>query len=163
MDQAKAKPLSPDPNTVQLAEHRRNLWHVIVEPGVSPERALEPDFWVHLSSRLKEREKVEAVAADGTWYAEFIVDKVAPGIGVRMWRVVLSDRRVAEVDKPQPAPAAQPQDNGSEADYEVAFGGVHRWRVVRVSDKAIIHKGEPDEASARAWLANFLAGEAVAA
>lgn len=157
MEQAKVAALSPDPQTVQLAEHRRNFWCINAGIGVTPERAAEPDYWVHCTTRLKEKERVELMAHDGSWFAEYIVDKVIPTIGIRMWCINLVDRRVQRGEKPQS------EDRGQPEDYTVGFGGAHRWRVVRNSDKVVVHKDEPDEASASAWLAQYLTGAAVAA
>jgi len=159
MDQAKAPALSSDPQTLKLAEHRRNQWSVVAPMGVTPERALEVDYWVHCVNRIKEGDVVEMFAIDGSWYAQYVVDKVTPTIGIRMWQVLLADRRVVASEAAPAALAAE--DRGAESDYEVAFGGAHRWRVVRISDKAVVHKGEASEGDARTWLKEYLAGAEV--
>lgn len=140
----KPAPLSPSPNTFQLAEHKRNLWTVEIPAGVPIGRVVEPDFWVHLTKMLKPNDKIEARAQDGAWYAELLVDKIEPQ-AVRVWKVLYSDR------------SATAKSGAVADDFKVEFGGAHKWRVVRLSDKEVLHKGEADETAARAWLEEHIA------
>ena len=144
----KASPISPNPNTFQLAEHKRNLWSIEIPAGVPVSRVAEPDFWVHVTKMLKPKDKIEAAAQDGAWYAEFLVDKIEPQ-AVRVWMV-------HHVDRSQ---SAKPEVANAE-DFKIEFGGAHKWRVVRLADKEVVHKGEADESAAKEWLANHLKVEA---
>lgn len=136
MPDIKAPALSPA--LLQLAEHPRNLWHVTVPPGIPIGSLSNPEFWAHCT-KLRAYDKIECRAQDNAWYAELVVAKVTKN-AASVWVVLYADLR------PQPANAE------TAADYKVEFGGAHKWRVIRLHDKEVVHKGEPDEGAAQAWL-----------
>jgi hypothetical protein len=143
-------PLGKTQETFQLAEHRRNLWTARVPQGTGIDRVSEPDYWVHVTKDLRVDDKIEVKAADGSWYAEFLVTKVEKH-AAHVWLILYADR----YQRPAPVAQAAPAESG-EAGHKIEFGGGHKWRVIRLSDKQVIHKGEPDEESAKAWLAEHL-------
>lgn len=146
MEEAKkSPPLGRTQDSFQLAEHRRNLWTVRVPQGVTIDRVSDPDYWVHVTKDLRVDDKIEVKAADGSWYAEFLVTKVDK-TAAHVWLILYADRTQ------RPAPVAE---RATET-HKVEFGGAHKWRVIRLADKQVIHKGEPDEESAKAWLVEHL-------
>lgn len=136
-----------DPKLLKFAEHERNLRHLTVPPKVAISDLLRPEFWAHAANRMKVYDKIEVRAQDNAWYAELLVRSVGSQ-EASVWVVLYKDLNEQE--------AVEAADG-----YKVEFGGGHKWRVVRLSDKAVVHRGEPDESAANAWLASFLAGEPV--
>lgn len=138
-----------NPALVKQAEFVRNVWSVTIPPDVPMTSVLASDFWAHCSSKFKAYDKIECRAQDNRWYAELLVAKVER-LAVRVWCVLYSDLGA------QGDAAAKPDA----VDYSVAFGGGHhKWRVVRASDKAVIHHGEASREDAQKWLDAFLTGQ----
>jgi hypothetical protein len=144
MADIKAPPLSPA--LIKQAEFVRTVWFVPVPPGIPMASVLAPEFWVHCARSLKVGDKIECRAQDNAWYAELLVG----GVGqqeARVWAVLYADLRAQGAAKP-----AESADN-----YKVEFGGPkHMWRVIRMSDKEVMHKGEASEEDAAAWLTMHL-------
>lgn len=138
-------------NLMRLAEYERNVYCVSVPPGVPFKSVLAPEFWVHTSRLLKVGDKLEVLAQGGAWYAELKVARVDP-FSVRMWPLHYVDLTARDA-------AADAMDA---ADYFVQLGGPHKWRVLRKSDRQILHIGEATEADAKSWLDEYVAGRATA-
>lgn len=148
MADIKAPALSPA--TLKLAEHIRNVWSVTIPPGIPVTSLQAADFWAHCASRLKPYERIECRAQDNAWFAELMVGKVAPQ-AVQVWVLSYVDLK---------SQAAAPTLAKAE-DFAVTFGGPkHLWRVIRASDKTVIHHGEATEGDAKAWLEIFLSMQA---
>ena len=141
----KAPSLPPNSTNVALAEHARLVYRINVPPSVPLDRVMEPDYLKHIAERLKPGFIVEALAQDGKWFAELLVRKVGKE-EVHCWCIRSVDLEASQ----EAAPAAD--------EYAVKFGGAHKWRVIRLSDNEVMHHGEPTEADARQWLAEFLKG-----
>lgn len=140
MDELKAPALPGSDSNFQLAEHARYVYRAGVPAGVPSDRLKDADYWVHHARKLKAGFLIEAVAQDGKWFAELYVRKVdKDGAHCTMLRCVSLEEK---------APAA--------AEFRVAFGGAHKWRVVRTSDNHVVHHGEPTEADAQRWLDEHL-------
>lgn len=141
------------PSLLKLGEYVRNVWSVTIPPGIPISSVQSPDFWVHCAGTLKQYGKVECRAQDNAWYAELMVRKVESQ-AVQMWVLNYVDLSA------QSAPRAQ----ATADDYSVTFGGPsHLWRVIRLADKQVIHKGEASEAEAMAWLEQYISGNKVTA
>lgn len=145
--EAKAQALQPLRQNFDIAEQFRLTFRANVPAGVSLDRVLEPDYFKHVAGNVKPGYRIEVMPADGAWYAELLVRKTTKE-EVHCWLLL-------SVDLNAQAESALAQ---SAADYKVAFGGAHKWRVIRLSDNEVLHHGEPTEADAKAWLANFLKG-----
>lgn len=122
------------------AEFCRNLWLITPEQDTTPEDLGRPEAWVHVSKSLKAGDRIEAVAADGTWFAEFLVRSVA-GVQVKvsMLRVLRFDDTKAPVKE--------------ENDFDVKFAGAAKWRAIRKSDGAIMVEGLASRDEVKVWLA----------
>lgn len=137
MDDIKAPPISP--NNVQQAEFVRAQHVAEIPPGVSLASVLKPEFWAHCGRKFKPYALVECRAQDNKWIADLMVHTVGE-FGVGMWvknYVDLEAHAVKAADV---------------AEYTVSFAPKHRWRVIRTSDGAVVHKDAATEADAEAWL-----------
>lgn len=144
MAQVKAPALSPA--LLVQAEFVRNVMFAPIPPGIPFESTLASDFWAHCASRVKPYTKIELRAQDNAWYGELMVRKVEPQ-AVHVWALCYVD--LAAQNTPKLAAVAD--------DFSVTFGGPkHLWRIVRNSDKVVMHHGEANEGDARAWLESYL-------
>ena len=67
---------SPEPligNRRKDAEFERRIHRIYPERGTTIEDMLTRDYWQHMGREFKPLDKIEAVAEDGTWYAELLV------------------------------------------------------------------------------------------
>jgi len=58
------------------ATHKRNVWYVTPEHGVTIDDMLKVDFWQHVTGQLRPTDRIEAWAEDQSWMAEFVVVQV---------------------------------------------------------------------------------------
>ncbi len=150
MNEVKAPAINP--TLVRLGEHARNVYVVEIPPGVSLVNLQRPDYWAHCGGKFKAYDRIECRAQDNAWFADLLVRKVEKQ-SVQVWVLSYVDLR-AQIQPAVPTDAA---------DYVVSFGGPkHLWRIVRQSDKSVVHHGEANQSDADAWLAKYLAGESVA-
>jgi hypothetical protein len=138
MEEVKAPPLSP--NNLQLAEFVRTTHIAEIPPGVPFSSLLRPEFWTHCAKKFKTYSIVECRAQDNKWLADLMVSAVGE-FGVSMWVKSFVDIE-AQAQK-----AAT-----SDAGYTVSFAARQRWRVIRNSDGAVVHKDCATEEEAKAWL-----------
>lgn len=164
MDIVKAPPLNPAAFHGAQAEFRRETWAIEIPPGVSLHSVIQPEYWVHCIRNLKPRARIECHAQDNKWWAELMVRKVDMLTKTAsMWVMRYIDLEATE------APAAtEPVVEVSEVEskedempgYSISLGGPQRWRVVRLSDMEVIHKGEATKSDAEKWLADYLKQQA---
>ncbi len=128
---------------MSLAEHKRLVYRVDVPPGVPLDRILEADYWAHTAKQMAPGQILECVAVDGSYFAELLVRKIEKE-AAHCWLL-------RSVNLNEQLELAKPP---SRDDYRVEFGGAHKWRVVKGDE--VVHKGEPSEADARAWLDKYL-------
>jgi hypothetical protein len=143
---------------LQLASYAIGQHFLMVAPGTTPSHVAAPDFWVHQAAKLKPFDRIEVVAADGSFDAELRVVAVDPrGLWaqVRVLRIctgegvpLVSGKTVADV-----AVGSGPDKDG----YLIEWGGPQRWRIIRGADP--VAHGFPDEASAAAALAEIKAAK----
>lgn len=143
-EEPKAPSIHPD--NIVLAEHARYVYRLNVPPGVPVERLLDPDYYAHTVGKFKPGFLIEALAQDGTYFANLLVRKVEK-TGLHCTLLQVFDL----------SPKVKPKGKGQTTDYKIAFGGAHKWRVIRLSDNEVMHHGEPSEGDARVWLDDFLA------
>lgn len=129
------------PNRMHLAEHRRNVFTVVPEHGTSHEELLKDGYWAHVSAKLKPGDRIEALAEDGAYFAEFIVQDAG-----RLYAKVALLRHV-------PLDAVEVKEGGLvAAGYDVKWKGPQRrWCVLRGQD---ILKDGMDKGSAVSWAQN---------
>lgn len=133
-----AKILAPQ---LKEAEFARRVWCASPERGVGIDDMLQPAYWAHVAKTIRSGDRIEAVANDGAWFAEFYVT----GSGANEVRVV--PLRVVDLTvKVRIDP-----------EYEIKFRGRAKWSVLRLSDKAVMVDGLDDEQAANDWLAKHQA------
>lgn len=144
MAEVKAPALSP--NKLRAAEFVRTTLVAEIAPGVSIESVLVPEFWGHCARQLKPYARVECRAQDNKWQADLMVKSVSK-TEASMWVLNYVDLEAQGKD-------GKTEDGAEE--YTVSFAPRQRWRVIRKSDGAVIHKDEATEAEAREWLSDHL-------
>jgi len=127
---------------IKLAEFCRNIWHVTPEAGVTPEDLGESKTWVNIAKQLKAGDRIEAVAADGSWLAELFV-RSAVGVDVKLFTL-----RVVHFDGVAAKAPAQKDDE----EFEIKFAGAAKWRGIRRSDGAVLVEGLASREAVKAWL-----------
>ena len=130
---------------IEQAEFVRNVLHATPEAGTSHEEMLKPEYWTHVAKQLKPGTIIQAVPEDGLWFAEFYVVAAS-----RTWAKVslLRFHELSEIATPDVV------DKGAE--YKVEWGGaVHKWRLVRLSDKQVIKKEMQSKEDAQLALVNL--------
>lgn len=123
-----------------LAEHARYLHHADVPAGTSSEALMEPGYWRHVTGRLKKGGRIEALAEDGSYFAELLIlDAGKSGAVVTALRVI----DLAPVDS-----------TGDVGAFDFRFVQKLGWTVVRKADKERVSQGHGTEAEARKWAAD---------
>jgi len=127
------------PNKLAIRDYATGWYSLFPPPGVTREHVVDPNYWVHIASRLKANDRIEVVAEDGSLDMDLRVIAVDPSVQ-KLWaqvRVLRSYEAEAVAEKPA-------VDTGGYR-YEWA-GPVHRWRVM-FGDELVEH-GHPDKAAA---------------
>lgn len=132
------------PSRMQLAEHRRQIWHIVPEHGTAFADLLSPAFWSHVSRQMKPADRIEVSAEDGSYFAELIVIDA----GMQFAKVaVLREVKLETVE-----PAAPAVLDG----HKVEWAGPHsKFRVLRTVDRKVLKDGFATRADAHAWLAGY--------
>lgn len=143
------KPPEVNPSMVEEYDFRHTRWGATVNQGVKPEDILRPEFWSHVSAKLKPWDRVVCHPADGSWYCELLVTDSS-----RTWTRMVAvigpiSLTTTDVSKSQ-------ADKMKQKGYEVKWRQDRKWSVIRLSDSALLHEDEQTEAGAFAWLATFL-------
>lgn len=129
------------PTGMKQAEFARNVWSCIAQHGITVEDAQRPEFWAHHAKELKQWDKIELRAEDGSFFAELLITQVAETFA----RVQLLN--LYKFSNPVKAPML---------DLDVAWGGPnHKWRVMR-KDKTVLKAHFDSEEAAESWKADFL-------
>lgn len=128
-------------------DYERTVYVATAFEDTAVEDMLKPGYWVHVASKMKPWDRIEARANDGTWWAEFMVLEA----GRAFARVVLMrQQNLTTTD------VAQSQISVWK-EYKVLHRGPHcKWSVIRVSDKQVLHEGEGLRDGAENWLKNHL-------
>jgi len=128
-----------------LAEHRRNVWAIDVDIGVKPEDLLSLSYWSHFSYELKQGDRIEASAEDGSWFAEFLVRDS----GTNWAKVAMLRKHDLGAFSPEKQGVLLPG-------HSVSYGGTHvLWRVIRDVDKKVLRDKLKTEGDAYGWLATY--------
>lgn len=111
-----------------LAETARNIFQATVEPDISREDLLEPEFWKHVSKSLRPYSRIEVVTDDGRFFAELLVLNAGDN-----WASV-QELRYIELGLTDAIKQASAMDK-----FEVNWKGPHRkFAVSRKSDNEVI-------------------------
>lgn len=142
-----ARPI--EPNRMRGGEFIRVIYCVTAFDDTQPEDLLVPEYWAHCAQTFKPWDRIEAVANDGTWWAELVVLESGRN-WTRMHLMRKHNLTTADV--------AQSQMDSLLLAYDVKHRGPHcKWSVVRRSDKQVLHEFAETKASAEAWLNSHLA------
>lgn len=126
-----------------MAEQKRIVWHAEPAEGVTIQDMLKPIYWTHVAEKLTKGARIEAVAYDGTWFAEFYVksgNKIEAY--VTLMREVQLSKSVAKLK--------------IEPKYKLDHIGGGSYRVVRTEDNAVLKENLKGKDTAQAWLDNYL-------
>lgn len=131
------------PDRFKQAEYVRNTFAISPEDGTPFEALLEPAYWSHIAAKLRPTDRIEVLAEDQSYFAEFIVTS-ASRVGANM--VLLRKIDLSSNTKAEP----------SAGGHRVIYAGVKaKWRVSRVSDKATLKEGFENKQDAEKWLAEL--------
>ena len=120
------------------AEFVRTLHVANPEVGTPYADVLEPEYWVHIASRLRPFDRIEVVPEDGSYFAELFVQDAG-----RLWAKVVEPRFVSfeTIEKNDPL-------NG----YEIKWRGSAKWGVVRLSDNTAMKDGFSSKGEAEKYI-----------
>lgn len=128
------------PSRFKLAEQVVNTHCIVVEEGVPFDAMKEPSYWSHIANRLRPGDEIKVRTDDGAYAATLYVKEVAHQAArvVPVWYVSLSEVDVLPAD----------------TEYEVRYAGpIHKHRVIRKKDNAIIESGIDSKVAAYAAMA----------
>jgi hypothetical protein len=123
------------PSEFKAAEFDIKQYSAIVPAGTQFQALVEnPASWAHVARDLAEDDIIHIRTKDHAWYGRVYVLKV--------------EKQTAKVHPIEyhefPKGAAVPPE------YFVEFGGRHKWRIVRTSDRTVIEHSFSSEADAAA-------------
>lgn len=127
------------PHLLREADYARRVYHVVLEANTALDDVLDPNFWIHNTSRLKPLQKIEILAHDGSWYAELMVRSVSRASA----KVSVIVHKVFE------DVTAQTGDIG---DHIIKHQATRGWYAQNRTTKAIVVDGLPDRESVVAFL-----------
>ena len=157
-DEKKAAP-AVMPHRKKEAAQARNHWVVTVEPGVTRQDLMRPDFWAHMGKDFRPYDRVEVRCDDGTFFAEYIVRTAD-----RTWANV--QELAFHMLGTQDISMTQAQILEERGRYRIEYRGPHLMHCVERKDgKDYVRLKEKcqDKAEAGLWLENHLKTVGVAA
>ena len=130
---SKAQPILP--SQVRRAEFGRTVYTATLAEGITPADIKKRDFWVHMAPTLEERDRIEAVTADGETFIELLVSRVEKiNDGNRTVRIpkvtVLHEVKLGAISKEAKVSNEQTTDRpdlhaGDDGEADTALRGVH--------------------------------------
>lgn len=129
----------------RTAEYNRDYWHIVVDPDVSIDDVMRPNFWAHHVASLKPMDLIDVVSVDMTM--DLTLRVISKGIGyveMRPLRVFLDESRSNQVEGQEDESDKSPVPDG----YLVNFAPSHRWRVLTNDPREIVSKGHMTEKEA---------------
>lgn len=129
-------------NRVRTQELGRNMWIVTVEPNITREDLLLPQFWANIAKNLTQFDRIEVRVDDGSFFAEYLVlscDRVSAYLKELTW-----------YDLTEKSKSVTPE-------YEVKWRGPHgKHSVIRLKDKSLMIEHLASKAEAERWLTEYL-------
>ena len=105
-----------------------------IDPGVTPEALLKPEFWAHHAVKLRPMDEIRARATDGTWLAYYVVLDCS-----RTWAKVQELARhnltTSDVSLSQ---SSETEVKAFIEAHQVIHRGPRGWSIVRKSDRAVL-------------------------
>lgn len=131
------------PTILQASDYRVACFFHDPAVGETLEDTIAPDYWAHVASRLAAGNRIELLAADGTWWAMLIVRAAG--------------RTDALVQVLQYVPLGAQESTLDASAYEVKWRGPkRRWGVVRTKDGAVLQDDFAVREAADTWMADHL-------
>jgi len=128
---------------VKEQEQVRSWWCVTVEPQVTREDVLEPDFWAFVAVKFKRGERVEIMTDDSAWFGEYLI--------------MDCDRTFAKLHELNHHNLKTGGKISPSLLFEAYWGGRHgKWGVRRTTDSVMIKNQFETEAAAQEFLAEYL-------
>ncbi len=126
----------------EIAEFKRTIYLATPEAGVTLEQIQKPEFWAHVSHRLKAMDRLEVQPEDNSYFAELLVLSASRiSANVKLLRHVDLGGVVVE------------PDDAADCGMEVKWaGGVAKFRVIRKSDNVKVRDGFETKAAATEWM-----------
>ncbi len=123
------------------AEFTRIVYYAIVEASVRAADLKKPDYWAHVAQSLKQGDRIEVEAEDGSYFAELFVQDVGrTWVKVAVLREIQLDNTAKEL----------PQEL---KEYDVTYKGkISKWCVVRLGDQSLVYEGGNMKQDAVNWL-----------
>ena len=127
---------------VKLADYDRNVFRVSPEQGTAFEQLLEPGYWVHVASKFRAGDKIEVFPEGGEYYAELLV---VSGSRIHAKVVPLQVKHLSAAKVAGGPKTADP--------FKIEHkGSLHKWSVIRASDKEYVKDGFATREEAAEWL-----------
>ncbi len=130
---------------LQTSETARNFYVAKPDPTVSRADMLRKPFWSHVARTLRQGDRIDVLAADGSWFLELIVRAC--------------DGTEAEVGELRYVTFGAIAERNPD-DYEIAMKGAAKWRITRKLDNVVVKEGLESKGAALAWLATPLTDRA---
>lgn len=137
--------MNHQPTDLKPAEFNRTVYQHAVAVGNDYEKdVLSPAYWVHVCNKLKDGDRIEVTAKDGTYFAELYVASVSP-IGAR---VVELSKAVLKANVKEVSALDDP-------DYLLKLRGPQKWSIIRKADGVVIKDMLPTRSDAEKELTEY--------
>ena len=135
---------------VSIAEYARVVYSHTPEGVADPDELLDPEYWANVAQKFKPGSRIEVLADDLTWFAEYIV--ISCG---RTWAKVALLHPVQKLTLSKKVKEATRVND--EKNYDIQFAGqAKQYRVIRKSDKTELKCNLATEEEAKQFLKNHL-------
>jgi len=129
-------------NRINLQDSVRNYWVATVEPHITREDLLKPDFWANIAVAFKQFDRIEVRQDDGKFFAEYLIlnsDKNSAYLKELTWLDL--------DDKPK----------GSKAEFKYKYRGPYaKHSIIRTKDDSVMVEKLETKIDAEKWLADHL-------
>lgn len=148
------------PHMVQRVEFAQAQYRVQVPAGMALADAMAAEAWQIADKPLRQYDKIQFAAVDGSFYAEAIVATPPP----RLKFALLNEARLSATDSltPSARTVAIPQAQKADvpAGYEVKHAPRTGWRVFRLADGSELVRDLPNRDAAIEWIAENMTEQA---
>lgn len=141
--------ITPIPRSrLSIADQGRLIHVAYAERGTTKEDLLDPEYWKMVAPQLNPNDRIEVYCEAQEFFGIFIVMQRGQNAAIV--------RNLEWYDLTKGRQATMPTGDPSQ-DYEVKWGNMHtKWRVLRVSDGAVIKDQCPDELTAEREKADYI-------
>lgn len=130
------------------AEQVRTHWHARASQGATPETLTEPSLWANVARHMHRYDRIEVVASDESWWAEYLIWDIDPENPT--WAKV-------ELVQVRHRPGSQEAEGPVADGYDLKQRGVRKWSVIRKSDGQVMQDLFATRAEAAAYLETLVA------